>query len=246
MIEKVAIILSDFGRRAGPKPQHHNGSSEMSYILDALKKAERREQRRKTPISGTFKYRIGSPEWPVQMVSPNRLVRFRPEAAKRGLAKALAFPRAAVIAVALLGVLAAIECALVYDVRTRLAAITTDVNRLTKEIGEKEARKTKMERERLSLKLENDSLRKELEVVGTDLKRSRGNLQTLKAKQKRQAPGQKQSTSAQKKKPGQIPGQVPAAWVAPPRTTDAPPARADTSSRPSATETATAKVYSIR
>jgi len=175
------------------------------------------------------------------MVSPTRFVRFRPEEAKRGLAKSLSFARGAVIAVALLVVLAAIECALVYDVRTRLVAITTDVNRLTKEIGETEAKKTKMERERLSLELENDSLRKELELAGTDLRRRRADLQTLKAKQKRQTSKQKQSTAVQ----GEKSGQVSAAWVPPPWMTDAPPARANMSFKPSVTETATAKVYSI-
>ena len=241
----------------------------MSYILDALKKAEQRERRRKAPKSREVEPAVDSSAWQVKMVSPARYARFRlktgeddspgkaedkreTEGADSGTGipdvpedavglKVSGLPKGAGIAAAALTLLLLIECVLIYDNRARMSAIVTEVGKLTRQISETEVRTAKTERDRLNLKLENDTLRQELESASADLNRAHSALQTPKTRQKRVAAKKRQPTATEQKKFRTFP----LASAPPPPMSYRPPG----TERPSqfdTVEAATVKSYSIR
>ncbi|MGD0238404.1 MAG: hypothetical protein ABSC55_28195 [Syntrophorhabdales bacterium] len=242
----------------------------MSYILDALKRAEQRDRQGKAPKSRTVEPAVESSAWQVKMVSPARYARLRlkaegeddlPEKAEEkcetegagsriGMPdiptdalepKVRDLPKGAGIAAAVLTLLLLIECAVVYDVRARMSAIATEVSKLTRQISETEVQTAKSEGARLNLKLENDSLRQELEAASADLARARNVLQTLKARQKRASLRKRQPTVTEQKKSRALPlasAPLPPMGYRPPR--------AERASGLDAVETATATIYSIR
>ncbi len=167
----------------------------MSYILEALKKAEQRIQRRKTSEVPQIGGASETPEWEVRMVSPVRYRRFKPEPARA--ANPVHLPRRAGIAAAVLIMLIFVELGLVYELRTRMSSMNAEINRLKHQISETHARRSEMERERLSLAEQKESLKAELEHVGTDLDRTRVALKARNSKQKRQISQQKQASVAE-------------------------------------------------
>ena len=214
----------------------------MSYILDALKRAEQRDQRQKTPNSRAAEPAVESSAWHVKMVSPARYARFRrKEEGDAAEPKVRGLPKGAGIAAALLTLLLLIECVLVYDNRARMSVVATEVSKLTRQISETEGRTAKTERDRLNFKLENETLRQELEAASADLNRARSALEALKARQKRQAARKRQPTVTEQQK---FRG-LPLASASPPLASGAP-FRAEGPSRFDTVEAATVKVYSIR
>jgi hypothetical protein len=239
----------------------------MSFILDALKRAEQNERRWKSAKIQLVEPVAESPRWNVKMVSTSRYARLSSKpgdnyaangegkgsgstAAEIGASDApgekgprgLGLQKEAVIAAAVLTVLLLVECALVYNVRTRMSAVAIEIGKLTRQIGETEARRAKTEQDRLSLKSENESLKQELDVLAADLEHARGNLETLKTKPKRHAARKKQPALADQGRSGPLPF----AAVPPPYVSAPPPPRPEMSSQSSTTETGTSKVYSIR
>ena len=241
----------------------------MSYILDALRRAEQKEQRQKAPKSPMVEPAVESSAWQVKMVSPARYTRFRSEAggddspekaedkreteeadsgtgmpdvptAAIGL-KVRGLPKGAGVAAVVLTLLLLMECAVVYDVRTRMSAIATEVGKLTRQISEAEVQTAKTERDRLNLKVQNDSLRQELEATSAHLNRSRSALQTLKARQKGAAARKRQPTATEQKKFRALP----LASAPPPPTSYRPP-RTERSSEVGMVDTASVTAYSIR
>ena len=238
----------------------------MSFILDALKRAEQNERRRKSTKIHVVEPIAESPRWNVKMVSASRYARLssKPEEddytgngegsgsaageigasdapEEKGL-RGLGLQKEAAIAAAVLTVLLLVECALVYNVRTRMSAIAIEIGKLTRQISETEARRAKTEQDRLGLKSENESLKQELDSLAADLEHARGNLETLKVRPKRHAARKKQPALADQGRPGPLPF----AAAPPPYMSAPPPPRPETSTQPSTTETSTSKVYSIR
>ncbi len=240
----------------------------MSFILDALKRAEQNERRRKSAKIQLVEPVAESPRWNVKMVSASRYARLSSKqgednytangegkgsgsaageigasdvSGEKGL-RGLGLQKEAAIAAAVLTVLLLIECALVYNVRTRMSAVAIEIGKLTRQISETEARRSKTEQDRLGLKSENESLKQELDVLAADLEHARGNLETLKIKPKRHAARKKQPALADQGRSGPLPF----AAAPPPYMSAPPPPRPETSTQPSTTETSTSKVYSIR
>ena len=240
----------------------------MSFILDALKKAQQRDQQKKVIKIHTAEPALDSSAWHVKMVSPARYTRFRFQqkednpsrnaeekyteetAAGRidgsevptdaAAPKVPGLPKGAWIAAIGLTLLLLIECAVVYDVRARMSAIAADVNKLARQIGSTEAKTVKTERDRRNLKAENDTLRQELEAVNADLTRTRKALQTLKVRQQRMTVKKRQpAVTEQKRSP------VPQTAAPPPLINGVPP-RAQSPSQLDTVEAGTAKTYSIR
>ena len=211
---------------------------------------------------------LESSEWLVKMVSPTRYTRLRLEpgednpsrnaeekhaeetAAGRingpdvptdaAAPKVPGLPKAAWFAAIALTLLLLIECAVVYDVRARMSAITTEINKLTRQISTTEVRTVKTERDRRDLKAENDKLRQELEAVNGDLTRTRKSLQTLKQRQQRITVKKRQAVTEQRRSP--VP---PLASAPPPLIAGAPP-RSQGSPQLDTVEAGPAKIYSIR
>jgi hypothetical protein len=175
----------------------------MSYILDALKRAERKAWRGKAPKSRTVEPAVELPAWEVKMVSPARFERFRAvEAGDATEQKGNGLPKGVGVAAAILTLLLLIECAVIYEVRGRMSTIATEVSKLTRQVSKTEAQLTKGERERLNLKMENESLRQELEVAGADLARARDAVQKLKVKRRRLTAGKGQARVTDQEKSG--------------------------------------------
>ena len=211
----------------------------MSFILDALKRAEQKGQWRKAPQSSTVEPPIESPGWEVKMVSPARFERVRAgDAAEQkgnGLSKGVG------IAAAILVLLLLMECAVIYEVRGRMSAIATEVSKLTRQISETEARFVKKEGERLSLKIENDSLRQELEVAGADLARARDAVRELKAKQEQVTARNRRARATDRKRSVAAP-----LVFGPPSPTTYRPPRTGRPSRLDMADTSSVTTYSIR
>ncbi len=241
----------------------------MSLILDALKKAQQRDQQKKVPKIHTAEPALDSSAWRVKMVSPARYTRFRSEPKEdnpsknaeekyteetaaapidasdvptdAAVPKVPGLPKGAWIAAIALTLLLLIECAVVYDVRARMSAIAAEVNKLAKQIGATEVKTVKTERDRLTLKAENDTLRQELEAVSADLTHARKALQTLKVKQQRVTGKKRQPAVTKQKRPPVLP----LAAAPPPLTSGAPP-RVQSPSQFDTVEAGSVKVYSIR
>jgi hypothetical protein len=165
----------------------------MSYILDALKRAEQKAWRGKTLEPRTVEPAFESPAWEVKMVSPSRFARFRAGEGGDAIEKGNGRLKGVGIVAGVLTLLLLIECAVIYEVRGRISVIASEVGKLTRQIGETEARLTKREGERLSLKRENDLLRKELEAASVDLARTRDAVRKLKVKEQRLTAGKRQA-----------------------------------------------------
>jgi hypothetical protein len=158
----------------------------MSYILDALKRAEQKAWRGNAPKPRMVEPAVEPPAWEVKMVSPARFERVR--AGEGGNAieqKGNSLRKGVALVAAILALLLLIECAVIYEVRGRMSAIATEVSKLTRQISETEAQLTKREGEQFNLKIANESLRQELEVAGADLARARDAVQKLKVTQQR-------------------------------------------------------------
>ena len=155
--------------------------------------------------------------WGVRMVSPTRYERFRSrtdgrddlppgeselweritreagydtvpdfpivteEARRRGLLKGYG------VAAAALALLLLLACVLAYDARTRMAAVATDVNKLTRQADGAQARLAELEEDLSRLKLENSALRREQEAVRTELARSQTRQKHVAAKKSQPA-----------------------------------------------------------
>jgi hypothetical protein len=216
---------------------------EMSYILDALKKAEQKTQREKAPIPDAVEPAVASPAWEVKMVSPARYTRFRLKEGEGDAVeqKGSGLPKGVGIAAAVLALLLLLECVLLYDNRARMSVIATEAARLTRQMSETETLLTKREGERLNLKTENSSLRQELDVVNTDLAQARDAVEKLKVREQRPAAKKRQPTVAEQKRPEALPfafAPPPPMFYRPPGT-ERPPELA-------MVDTATVKTYSIR
>ena len=142
---------------------------------------------------------------------------------------------------ALLTLLLLLECAVIYEVRGRMSTVATEVSKLTRQVSETEARLTTRERERVNLKMQNDSLRQELEVAGFDLARARAAVQKLKAKQQR-VTSRKRQVRVTDQKGSTV---APLAFAPPPPMGYGPP-RANRASGLDAVETTTSTSYSVR
>jgi len=241
----------------------------MSFILDALKKAQQRDQQKKVIKIHTVEPALDSSAWRVKMVSPARYTRFRLEPkednpsrnaeekyteetaygridgsdvpADAAVPKVPGLPKGAWIAAIALTLLLLIECAVVYDVRARMSAIAAEVNKVARQIGSTEVRTVKTERDRRNLKAENDTLRQELEAVNADLTRTRKALQTLKVRQQRMTVKKRQpAVTEQKRSP------VPPQAAAPPPLINGVPPRAQGPSQLDTVEAGSVKAYSIR
>ncbi len=242
----------------------------MSYILDALKKAEQRGRQGKAPKLRTVEPAVESSAWQVKMVSPARYARFRlkaegegdpPEKAEEKCetegagsqvdmpyipadaleSKVRGLPKGAGIAAAVLTLLLLIECAVIYEVRGRMSAIATEVTKLTRQISETEVRTAKSEGSRLNLKMENDSLRQELEAAGADLARARDAIQKLKLKQQRLTARKRQTRVTEQKRSRALP----LASAPPPPMSYRPPGT-ERPSKVNMVDTTSVTVYSIR
>jgi hypothetical protein len=241
----------------------------MSYILDALKKAQQRDQQRKAPKPRPAEPALGSSAWHVKMISPARYTRFRLvpreddpsenaeeksviEGAGKGSGapdvpahdpglKVPGLPKGAWIAATVLTLLVLMECAVVYDVRARMSAIATEVTKLARQISSTEVQTAKSERNRINLKAENDRLRQELEVVNADLTRARKALRTPKVRQQRVTSRKRQAAVTEQKRPAAL---RPAAVPLPP--VGGVPPRAQNPSQFDTVEAGSVKAYSIR
>jgi septal ring factor EnvC (AmiA/AmiB activator) len=152
-----------------------------------------------------------------------------------------ALPKGVGIAAAVLVLLLLMECAVIYEVRGRMSAIATEVSKLTRQISETEARIVKKEEDRFSLKIENDSLRQELEVAGADLARARDAVRELKAKQQQLTARNRQARATDRKRSVA----APLVFAPPPPTSYRPP-RTERLSRLDMADTSLVTTYSIR
>jgi septal ring factor EnvC (AmiA/AmiB activator) len=150
-------------------------------------------------------------------------------------------PKGVGIAAAILVLLLLMECAVIYEVRGRMSAIATEVSKLTRQISETEARIVKKEEDRFSLKIENDSLRQELEVAGADLARARDAVRELKAKQQQLTARNRQARATDRKRSVA----APLVFAPPPPTSYRPP-RTERLSRLDMADTSLVTTYSIR
>jgi len=241
----------------------------MSFILDALKKAQQRDQQKKVLKIQTAEPALDSSAWHVKMVSPARYTRFKLEPKEDNPSrnaeekyteetaagridgsdvptdaagpKVPGLPKGAWIAAIALTLLLLIECAVVYDVRARMSAIAADVNKLAIQISSTEGRTVKTERDRRNLKAENDTIRQELEAVSADLTRTRKALQTLKVRQQRMTLKKRQSAVTEQKR-----SPVPLQAAAPPPLMNGIPLMAQSPSQLDTVEAGAVKIYSIR
>ncbi len=174
----------------------------MSHILDALKRAEQKTRRGKTPEPGAVEPAVASPIWQVKMVSPARYTRFRPKEGEGDAIeqKGSGVPKGVGIAAAVLALLLLIECVVIYEVRDRMSVIATEATRLTRQMSETEALRTKREGERLDLNAQNNLLRQEVEKVNADLARARDTAEKLKVRKQRLAARKRQPTVAEQKR----------------------------------------------
>ncbi len=175
----------------------------MSYILDALKRAEQTAWRRKELKSPADEPAFGSPAWKVKMVSPVRYTRLRLEE-ETSEEKEAGHTRGVTIAAVVLLLLLLVECAVIYEVRGRTSDIATEVTSLARQIRETEAQLTRREGERVNLKKENDSLRQELEAASADLSRVRMSVQELKVKERRLTAKKRQARAVEQEKPAAL------------------------------------------
>ncbi|HME42515.1 MAG TPA: hypothetical protein VKF36_05460 [Syntrophorhabdales bacterium] len=240
----------------------------MSFILDALKKAQQRDQQKKVLKIHTAEPAPDSSAWRVKMVSPARYTRFRLEPREdnpsrnaeekyteetvagridgsdvptdAAVPKVPGLPKGAWIAAIALTLLLLIECAVVYDVRARMSAIAADVNKLARQISSTEGRTVKTERDRRNLKAENDTLRQELEAVNADLTSTRKALQTLKVRQQRMTVKKRHPAVTERRSP------VPPQAAAPPPLLHGAPPRVQNPSQFDTVEAGSVKAYSIR
>jgi len=219
MIRKVAIIVPN--REDDRSLEHESERLEMSYILDALKRAEQKTRRGKTPEPGDVEPAAASPIWQVKMVSPARYKRFRPKEGEGDTIgqKGSGVRKGVGIAAAVLALLLLIECIVIYQVRDRMSVIVTEATRLTKQMSETEALMAKREKERLDLKTQNNSLRQELEKVNADLAHARVAVERLKVREQRLTARKRQPTVAEQKRPRALP----LASAPPPPTSYRPP-----------------------
>ena len=134
------------------------------------------------------------------------------EAGRRGLLKGYGVAAAALALVLLL------TCVLAYDARTRMSAVATDVNKLTRQADGAQARLAELEADLLRRKLENSALRQKQEAVRTELART----QTLLSSQKHMAATKGQTATAHQRELRVVPPATPPPWLTGPRTERSP------------------------
>ena len=231
----------------------------MSIILEALKRAEQERRRkrvreRRVPEPPTFESaadeRSGlrtddlSPggralwEW-IAREAGYETVPDSPVATEEANSRGLLTTRA--IAATALALLLLVTGAIAYHTWLRPAAVTTDLNTLTRQTKETQTQLAKLDSERLRLTIENNALRKENEAARAELTRARETLHALKVRQQQRTPRTGQPSTV---------NQVRLRLV-PPTTTRPPSAAAPQvqgEERPQldVVETPSIKVYSIR
>jgi hypothetical protein len=183
----------------------------MSYLLEALKKAEQKCKRERVSGPGATnppaaEVSAGSSAWEVEMVSPARFIRYR---AKRGErteeAGGCSLPKGLTIAMALLALLTLLLCAIAYDVRGRISDVTAAVNRVSRKVSETKSQLAELDGDQTRLNIENGSLRQEKEAAMVELARARQALERLKVSQQRATVKKSVSPTTGRKGPHIIP-----------------------------------------